>query len=312
MTGFLSKWKEQSAVLAEARQAGFKPSPWVLIPIFLLVFLIAQLASLIVAVPFVVPDMLQHGPEGIDMALNGPKLWVSLFATIPVTVVFIFYMKRIERRSYGSMGFMRGGIAKRYLQGLSWGFAMCIAALGIAWALGGMRFEGFVEQIPWGMLALFFVGFLFQGMSEEVVCRSFMMVSVANRAPLWVAVALNSLVFAALHLANSGVTFFSFANMVLYGVFASFFFLRTDNVWGIGALHAAWNFTQGSVLGVEVSGRAIQDQLMHFGTTNAPDILSGGQFGLEGGIATTIVDLAGILILVCWPRRPKLAEKKDS
>lgn len=121
---------------------------------------------------------------------------------------------------------------------------------------GRDAFEGFTGQIPWGMLLLLFVGFLFQGMSEEVVCRSFLMVSAANRAPLWIAVALNSLIFAAMHLANSGVTFFSFANLVLYGVFASFYFLRTDNVWGIAALHTAWNFTQGSVLGVEVSGRA--------------------------------------------------------
>lgn len=262
--------------------------------------------------PAVLPDVLQHGPEAIDQALNGPKLWVSLFATIPVMAVFIFYMKRIERRSYLSMGFTRGGTAKRYLQGLGWGFAMCIAALGIAWALGGMRFEGFTGQIPWGMLLLLFVGFLFQGMSEEVVCRSFLMVSAANRAPLWIAVALNSLIFAAMHLANSGVTFFSFANLVLYGVFASFYFLRTDNVWGIAALHTAWNFTQGSVLGVEVSGRAIQDRLMHFGATDAPDMLSGGKFGLEGGVATTIVYLAGILILVFWPDRQQQAEKENS
>lgn len=312
MNRFLTAWKQRSATLAEARQAAFKPSVWLLVPIFLLVFLVAQLASLIVAVPAVLPDVLQHGPEAIDQALNGPKLWGSLFATIPVTAVFIFYMKRIERRSYLSMGFTRGGTAKRYLQGLGWGFAMCIAALGIAWALGGMRFEGFTGQIPWGMLLLLFVGFLFQGMSEEVVCRSFLMVSAANRAPLWIAVALNSLIFAAMHLANSGVTFFSFANLVLYGVFASFYFLRTDNVWGIAALHTAWNFTQGSVLGVEVSGHAIQDRLMHFGATDAPDMLSGGKFGLEGGVATTIVYLAGILILVFWPDRQQQAEKENS
>ena len=114
------------------------------------------------------------------------------------------------------------------------------------------------------------------------------------------------------HAPNSGVTFFSFANLVLYGVFASFYFLRTDNVWGIAALHTAWNFTQGSVLGVEVSGHAIQDRLMHFGATDAPDVLSGGKFGLEGGVATTIVYLAGILILVFWPDRQQQAEKKDS
>ena len=116
MNRFLTAWKQRSATLAEARQAAFKPSVWLLVPIFLLVFLVAQLASLIVAVPAVLPDVLQHGPEAIDQALNGPKLWVSLFATIPVTAVFIFYMKRIERRSYLSMGFTRGGTAKRYLQ----------------------------------------------------------------------------------------------------------------------------------------------------------------------------------------------------
>ena len=305
MNRFLTVWKQQSATLAEARQATFKPSVWLLIPLFLLLFLIAQLVSLVVIVPAILPAMLKYGVAAVEPMLSGSKMWISLLATIPVTAVFIFYMKRIEHRSYASMGFARGEIAKRYLRGLGWGFAMCLATLGIACATGGMRFGGFAEQIPWGMLLLYFVGFLFQGMSEEVICRSFLMVSAANRAPLWIAVAFNSLIFAVLHLANSGVTFLSFTNLILFGIFASFFFLRTDNVWGIGALHAAWNFTQGSIFGVEVSGSTIKDSLIHFTATDAPEILSGGKFGFEGSIATTIVYLGGILLLIFWPQKPK-------
>lgn len=310
MTRFLTDWQQRSTVLAEASKARYKPSIWRLVLIFIGLFILGQVVSLLIVIPFVLSAIPSHelSITSIDAFINS-KLWVSLLATIPTTVVFLYYMKYVERRSFASMGFVRGKIAAHYVQGLGWGVLMCLVALGIACTLSGMRFEGFTAVLPWGMLLLYFVGFLFQGMSEEVICRSFLMVSAANKAPLWIGIALNSLVFAVMHLANDGVTVLSFLNLVLYGVFASFFFLRTDNVWGIGALHATWNFTQGNLLGVQVSGNVLQDTAMHFGSTEAPAIISGGKFGLEGSIATSIVYLAAIFLLIFLPRRQNRALK---
>jgi hypothetical protein len=47
-------------------------------------------------------------------------------------------------------------------------------------------------------------------------------------------------------------------------------------------LHAAWNFTQGVVLGIPVSGFALKGFLAS--TTQGPVWLSGGEFGAEASV----------------------------
>ena len=74
--------------------------------------------------------------------------------------------------------------------------------------------------------------------------------------------------------------------------------LKTDNIWGVAALHGAWNFAQGNLVGVSVSGQNAGASLLHFqARSGLPDWLSGGAFGLEGNIVTCLVLLVGIIIL---------------
>ena len=71
-----------------------------------------------------------------------------------------------------------------------------------------------------------------------------------------------------------------------------------DNIWGVAALHGAWNFAQGNLVGVSVSGQNAGGSLLHFqARSGVPDWLSGGAFGLEGNIVTCVVLLVGIIIL---------------
>ena len=53
------------------------------------------------------------------------------------------------------------------------------------------------------------------------------------------------------------------------------------------ALHAAWNFTQGPLLGIPVSGIEITGLLRS--STSGPVLLSGGEFGAEASILAVII-----------------------
>lgn len=304
LKNILSGWKSRSALFAEAQTARRKPSAWLIAPIAVLVYIIGLVVAAVCMIPLTAHLGAEMGHEQLEVWVQQHMLLIMLYGTIPITGVFLLYVKVIERRSLASVGFTRKGVLLRYLRGLGWGAAMILAALAIACLTGGMRFDGLNGQIAWGALLLFFIGFLFQGMSEEVICRGVIMVSAANRAPLWIGVALNSVLFAAMHLFNNGLTVLSFVNLILFGLFASAYFLRMDSVWGIGALHTAWNFFQGNVLGIEVSGQPVTETVAHFSAVegSAP-AFSGGAFGLEGSIATTIVFGAGIVLLVFLPRR---------
>lgn len=315
MSNFLKNWQLHSTVLAAARQAKRKPSVWALVPIGILVYIAGSIAAVICMIPVLAVWVgLDGNAEQVYPLLMSNQLALTLAMNLPIMAGFIGYMRWIEKRSLLSVGFTRGATLKRYLAGLGWGTLMMMAAAGIACAFGGMRFAGFGQGIDWLLWLLMFIGFLIQGMSEEVMCRGFLMVSAANRAPLWIGVALNSVLFAALHLFNQGVTLLSVLNLILYALFASFYFLRTDSIWGIGAMHSAWNFVQGCVLGVGVSGNPVPVTTAHFvPTEGSAQAINGGAFGLEGSIAVTIVLAAGILLLVFWPynkdgRKKPLAE----
>ena len=81
--------------------------------------------------------------------------------------------------------------------------------------------------------------------------------------------------------------------------------MLTRNLWLPIGLHAAWNFTQGGIFGVPVSG--LPDHGLIDSTLRGPEILSGGPFGLEASvIALVIASAAGVWFVVRAIRAGKL------
>ena len=106
-----------------------------------------------------------------------------------------------------------------------------------------------------------------------------------------------------MHLGNSGVTVLSIANIVLFGTFMSIVVLKLNSIWMACAMHSIWNFVQGNFYGVLVSGIDAGPSVFRFRTTEGMELLNGGSFGMEGGLATTIVLAMSIAIaLLVKPR----------
>ena len=232
-----------------------------------------------------------------------PMYW-SLYSTIIVAAGFMLYARLVERRPFRSIGFTRKDAAASYIKGFVTGLAMLSAAVGICAATGTIAFNGVSPRIPAALLAVWLVGFMFQGLEEEITLRGVFMTSAATRIPIAAAVILNSAVFAALHLFNNGISVTAVCNLTLFGVFASLYFLRTDNIWGIGALHSAWNFAQGNLFGIPVSGITPHASVFHFSPSGSP-LINGGEFGLEGGLAVTAVLAVSTLAVIFLPHDKK-------
>ncbi|MFA9424206.1 MAG: lysostaphin resistance A-like protein [Sedimentibacter sp.] len=158
---------------------------------------------------------------------------------------------------------------------------MCV---GIRVITGTLKYDGIVIGGNTLFVILFFFGFLVQGMQEEVMFRGYFMTSLSNKVPIVVAIMINSVVFACMHLLNSGIPILAFSNLILFGVFASVYAIKTNNLWGICAIHSIWNFVQGNFYGILVSGMDTNTSILKFVSTQ-----NGGNFGLEGGLAVTIV-----------------------
>jgi len=122
---------------------------------------------------------------------------------------------------------------------------------------------------------------------------------VGRRYAMPVAILANSLIFAGLHLMNSGVTVLAVVNLTLFGVLASVYYVKRDNIWGIGAVHSVWNLVQGNVYGIKVSGMESSCTVFASEVIEGKEWMNGGAFGLEGGVAVTIVQVIVIVILLC-------------
>ena len=308
----MSIQKPEAVIMASEKRKGMN---WFLeILVFLAVFLVVGIGQVLLQVPgeLLLISRNEHyqaavlagdteGMMAAAMQIGSSDIFavMSLFANIAMILVVFGFCKLIQKRNPVTLGFTRKGVIKDYLVGIAAGFLVFSAAVLICVLTGALRIEGFAATFGIGMFVLFVLGFMIQGMAEEVLCRGYFMVSVGRRNPMWAAILLNALVFAALHLFNSGISILAFINLVLYGVFASIYFIKGGNIWGVGAFHSMWNLVQGNVYGILVSGIDVDCTVLRSTSVEGMEIVNGGAFGLEGGLAVTVVLLVGIIFLLC-------------
>ena len=311
------------AVLEEAKKSG-KGLPWIVeILIFILVFLVASIAESIIMLPGMILAMLSQ-PELVDSIMEyimkGDILQVEeltmqlllsdvitlamLFANAGLILIVCLYCKLIEKRKMTTLGFVKKNMFKEYGKGCLAGFVMFSVAVLICVVTGSLKLQ-ISPTFSAGLFVLFVLGFMIQGMAEEVMCRGYLMVSIARRSSVIVAIICNAVVFAVLHLSNSGVGILAVVNLFLFGVFASLYFIRTGNIWGVAALHSIWNLVQGNVYGIRVSGMSLSCSVLEADSLESGTLWNGGAFGLEGGLAVTIVLLAGCALLLFARKRKK-------
>ena len=109
------------------------------------------------------------------------------------------------------------------------------------------------------------------------------------------------MIFATLHSLNDNLSRLAILNLLVFGLFAGLYAMREGSLWGVSALHTAWNWIQGNIFGFNVSGMSAGGGTLLNLAGRGPGWLTGGQFGPEGGIAVTCVLLLGIIILLLWP-----------
>lgn len=310
------KFRPQMFTEAEKTHATSKLALQILI--FIAFFFISQLATGTVASFFAMPSMMEEMAnseafnsgqaitfeESYNAAMkateNNPTIMIaSLFATAIGTFLSILYCRTIEHRSYGSMGFRKRKAVPHYLMGLVVGVVMMSAITGLS-VVTGISEISMTADIQIGMILLYFFGFFIQGMSEEVIFRGYFMNTLGGKHSAAAAILISSVGFAIAHLANPGITVLAFVNLTLFGIFAALYMICFDDIWGACAIHSIWNFTQGNIFGISVSGTG--EAASVFRTTAVSDKawLSGGEFGIEGSILTTVVLVAAsVIVLLC-------------
>ena len=233
-------------------------------------------------------------------------LYYELFSFVFILLLFIFWVKVIEKNSLSTLGFVK----KNWLKYLGWGILISLLQMGVialVYQVGGIgTFElNELSLEPILFILGLFPFWLLQGGTEEVATRGWLLTRIAARTNLPLAIGISSSLFGILHLGNSGVTFTSLLNIVLDGVLAALLFIYTDSIWLVVAQHGTWNYVQGNLLGFQVSGTGADASIFSFTMGSGPDWLTGGAFGAEGSIITTLVLLVSVVIVY------RLGERKE-
>ena len=239
-------------------------------------------------------------------------LYYELFSFVFILLLFIFWVKVIEKNSLSSLGFVK----KNWLKYLGWGILLSLLQMGVialVYQVGGIgTFElNELSLEPILFILGLFPFWLLQGGTEEVATRGWLLTRIAARTNLPLAIAISSSLFGILHLGNSGVTFISLLNIVLDGVLAGLLLIYTDSIWLVVAQHGTWNYVQGNLLGFQVSGTGADASIFSFTMGSGPDWLTGGEFGAEGSIITTLVLLVSVVMVYrLGERREKVVHEK--
>lgn len=291
--------------------------------IFLAVFIVIYIAEGVAASVFSLPEMMKVMIEedvynlpmtelyqrsyeiALEVSARNSVMIPTLFCTVFGTLFSIIYCRFIEKRSLGSMGMRKKNSVRNYLIGLVVGFVMISVIVLAAKLTGAVKLVA--ARYYTGIVLLYLLGFIVQGMSEEFIFRGYLMNSVGGKHSAALAIAVSSVAFSLAHLANPGFNFIAFLNIALFGLFAALYMICFDDIWGACAIHSIWNFTQGNIYGISVSGTTSAGEnhstLMQTVAVSDNALLTGGSFGIEASIITTVVLLIACTVVAFLIRK---------
>lgn len=146
-----------------------------------------------------------------------------------------------------------------------------------------------------------FLVLLISATNEELVFRGYPFQKLVESLGPPGAVAVSSACFGLAHLGNSHHTWISTVNTMLVGVPLSIAYLRTRSLWMPVGIHFAWNYVQGFVFGLPVSGFTFPTTLLN-ARVHGGEWLTGSAYGPEGGLLCTIAALGAGTFLFLSPR----------
>jgi hypothetical protein len=252
----------------------------------------AATAAAVLIVQFVLPPL-----PGL-----GRQLTLDLVA---IPLLILVYKLAIRLLGEHPRDDLRAPRALRLLGiGLGAGFLIFTLAVAIAAVIGVYRVTG--EGDTSGLLDALLAAAIFPAISEEMLFRGILFRWIEEFGGSWVGLALSALAFGFAHYFNPDVTAVACLEIALEaGVMLGAAYMLTRSLWLPIGIHAAWNFAQGEIYGIPVSGTKVHG-LLH-ARLSGPPLLTGNGFGLEASIiAVVVATVFGLWLLWLAVRRGQL------
>ena len=242
--------------------------------------------------------------EYADVLTNAIPEWVvtgaEYISFLGIWILaLLWFLKKSNRPIYKAITPKSpGNNIKNLLLGLLIGAAMN-GACAIVSALSGDIKLYFYSFKPLELFLVLVCVFI-QSSAEELVCRAYLYQKLMHRykKPV-IAIVGNAVLFAALHLFNTGVSAMAIVDLIVTGICFSLMVYYCDCIWVAMGAHTAWNYMQNIVLGLPNSGMVVPFSIFKLEAASARNGFAYNvNFGIEGSVMSILVQLIPIIILV--------------
>ncbi len=203
----------------------------------------------------------------------------------------------IDKRSYEEFGFTINS---------AWFLDFFAGNVMAAMAMSGIVFVLMVSgQIEFADTNLtFFEWDLFSGLIsamvlmtavsiwEEAYFRSYLITNLREgflsrsgrkHTPVLVAVLVSSVIFGLAHATNPHSSWIALTNITIAGIVLAYPYIKTRSIAISVGMHLSWNYFQGVIFGLPVSGMKMEKSITT-ATVTGSEYITGAKFGPEGGI----------------------------
>ncbi|MFD1204629.1 CPBP family intramembrane glutamic endopeptidase [Sporosarcina contaminans] len=267
---------------------------WLILLAFVSMFIAQQIFAVPGSVVLTLIDFpFQDGNYMIDLnAAFDRHPWVFLMTqgggTVGGMLATVLLWRFVNKGTLKELGF-RGSLK-------DFGFGLFLGALSIfiiflmLLATGNIALLNPLSKPEFSIYTLtFLLLFILVGFFEEMFFRGYVMSTMESRRnPKWVIYVVSALVFSLMHGANPNVSVLGLVNIALVGILFAYMFDVTKSLWLPIGYHITWNYFQGNVFGFAVSGISPHG-IYNVSIESGNDVLTGGAFGLEGGLFATML-----------------------
>lgn len=231
------------------------------------------------------------------------------FDILAIPLLIILYLLVIRRLGEHPRNDYRDPRALRHLAlGLGAGLLIFSGAVAVAAILGVYRVTG--EGDLSGLLESVVTPTIFAAFSEELMFRGILFRWIEEWGGSWIALLVTSAFFGAAHLFNPHASPIAAVGIAFEaGVMLGAAYMLTRSLWMPMGLHAAWNFAQGEIYDIPVSGTKVHGFVVAKLTGNP--LLTGNGFGLEASvIAIVLATIFGLWLLWLAIRKGELVQPR--
>lgn len=220
----------------------------------------------------------------------------------------VFMLRQVDRSDWSYVWLGREAARpSKLVSGLALGALAVALPAGALLASGQLTVADAPDGAWWSAALLATTVLLPSAFAEELFARGYIFALLREAAGWKLALAITSIGFGLVHVANPGANWQSLSVVVLAGLFLGAVVLVSGSLYAATLAHFAWNWFIAAVLHMPVSGVPVVGSPDYRVIETGPDWLTGGSWGPEGGLAAGLGLSIGLIYLSWCANRSRVA-----